>query len=39
MSKLLLIEDQRTAAIYLSKGLSEEGMMVELAGNGPDGLH
>lgn len=39
MSKLLLIEDQRTAAVYISKGLSEEGMLVDVADNGPDGLH
>lgn len=39
MSKLLLIEDQRTAAVYISKGLSEAGMLVDVADNGPDGLH
>src|ERR1039457_1583199 len=39
MSRLLLIEDQRTAAVYLSKGQREEGMLVDVADNGPDGLH
>ena len=39
MSRILLVEDQATAAKYLAKGLSEAGMRVELAGNGPDGLH
>jgi two-component system copper resistance phosphate regulon response regulator CusR len=39
MAKLLLIEDQRTAAVYLAKGLSEAGMLVVVADNGPDGLH
>ncbi|MFM9917595.1 MAG: heavy metal response regulator transcription factor [Rhizobacter sp.] len=39
MSRILLIEDQPTAAHYIAKGLGEEGMMVELAENGPDGLH
>ncbi|MHC8299126.1 heavy metal response regulator transcription factor [Pseudomonas sp. ZS1P83] len=37
--KLLLIEDQATAAAYITKGLREEGFSVELASNGPDGLH
>lgn len=39
MPKILLVEDQYTAAVYISKGLSEEGMFVDLADNGPDGLH
>lgn len=39
MSKLLLIEDQRTAANYIVKGLSEDGMLVDHADNGPSGLH
>jgi two-component system copper resistance phosphate regulon response regulator CusR len=39
MSKILLVEDQRTAALYLARGLREEGMVVDLAENGPDGLH
>jgi two-component system copper resistance phosphate regulon response regulator CusR len=39
MAKLLLVEDQTTAAIYIAKGLREEGMVVDVAENGPDGLH
>ena len=39
MSRILLIEDQPTAAHYIAKGLGEEGMLVDLAENGPDGLH
>lgn len=37
--KLLLVEDQATAAAYIAKGLREEGFSVEMASNGPDGLH
>lgn len=39
MAKILLVEDQATAAAYLSQGLKEEGMVVDVAPNGPDGLH
>lgn len=39
MTKILLVEDQPTAAAYLAKGLREEGMVVDVAHNGPDGLH
>ncbi|MDN4052000.1 MULTISPECIES: heavy metal response regulator transcription factor [unclassified Massilia] len=39
MAKILLVEDQATAAAYLSQGLKEEGMVVDVASNGPDGLH
>jgi two-component system copper resistance phosphate regulon response regulator CusR len=39
VTKILLVEDQPTAAEYLSKGLKEEGMVVDVAYNGPDGLH
>ncbi|WP_296945652.1 heavy metal response regulator transcription factor [uncultured Massilia sp.] len=39
MTRLLLVEDQATAAAYLSQGLKEEGMVVDVAVNGPDGLH
>nr|WP_314543111.1 heavy metal response regulator transcription factor [uncultured Massilia sp.] len=39
MAKILLVEDQTTAASYLSQGLKEEGMVVDVALNGPDGLH
>jgi two-component system, OmpR family, copper resistance phosphate regulon response regulator CusR len=39
MTKILLVEDQVTAAAYLAQGLKEEGMAVDVAHNGPDGLH
>ncbi len=39
MAKILLVEDQPTAAAYLSQGLHEEGMLVDVAHTGPDGLH
>lgn len=39
MTKILLVEDQPTAAAYLSQGLHEAGMVVDVARNGPDGLH
>ncbi|MDE2600448.1 MAG: heavy metal response regulator transcription factor [Rhodocyclaceae bacterium] len=37
--KLLLVEDQHTAANYVAKGLREEGFVVDVATAGPDGLH
>lgn len=37
--KLLVIEDEDRLADYLSKGLGEEGYVVEVARNGVDGLH
>ena len=39
MTKILLVEDHPTAATYLSRGLMEAGMSVDVAYNGPDGLH
>jgi two-component system OmpR family response regulator len=36
--KILLIEDDPQTANYIVKGLSEEGMTVDHAGNGRDGL-
>jgi two-component system copper resistance phosphate regulon response regulator CusR len=39
MTKILLVEDQATAAAYLSQGLREAGMAVDVAHTGPDGLH
>ena len=36
--KILLIEDDRETASYLTKGLNQEGHSVELATNGQDGL-
>jgi len=37
--KILVIEDDRDAAGFLSKGLSESGHAVDLAYDGEDGLH
>jgi two-component system copper resistance phosphate regulon response regulator CusR len=37
--RLLVIEDEARLAQYLRKGLSESGYVVDLAANGPDGLH
>ena len=39
MTRVLLVEDQATAAHYVAKGLGEAGMVVDVAVNGPDGLH
>ncbi len=39
MTKILLVEDQPTAAAYLAQGLREAGMAVDVAHTGPDGLH
>ena len=38
-TKILLVEDQETAATYITKGLREEGFVVDVAHTGPDGLH
>lgn len=37
--KVLIVEDEVRLASYLSKGLSEEGYVVEIANSGIDGLH
>lgn len=37
--KLLIVEDEAKLAAYLQKGLAEEGFVVDVAGNGIDGLH
>ena len=37
--KLLVIEDETKTAAYLRKGLSEQGMVVDVAQDGEDGLH
>jgi len=37
--RILVVEDERKAAAYLHKGLTEEGYVVDLAHNGDDGLH
>lgn len=39
MYRILLVEDQSTAARYISQGLAEEGMSVDVAATGADGLH
>lgn len=39
MTKILLVEDQATAAAYLAQGLREAGLAVDVAHTGPDGLH
>jgi len=39
MAKILLVEDQPTAAAYLSQGLREAGLAVDVAHDGPNGLH
>jgi len=36
--RILIIEDDADTALYLSKGLSESGHLVQRAGNGKDGL-
>jgi two-component system, OmpR family, copper resistance phosphate regulon response regulator CusR len=37
--KLLIVEDESKTAAYLRKGLAENGFVVDVAGNGADGLH
>jgi two-component system copper resistance phosphate regulon response regulator CusR len=37
--KILVIEDEQKTAAYLRKGLSEHGLIVDVADNGEDGLH
>ncbi len=37
--KILLIEDEASAAAYLKQGLTESGYTAEIATNGSDGLH
>lgn len=37
--KILLIEDEASAAAYLKQGLIESGFTVEIATNGSNGLH
>ncbi|WP_137860689.1 MULTISPECIES: heavy metal response regulator transcription factor [Variovorax] len=37
--KILLIEDEVSAAAYLKQGLTESGFTAEVATNGSDGLH
>lgn len=37
--RILVVEDERKAADYLKKGLSESGFVVDVAHRGEDGLH
>ncbi len=37
--RILIVEDERKAADYLSRGLTESGFVVDVATNGDDGLH
>ncbi len=37
--RILVVEDERKAAEYLRKGLTESGCVVDVATNGDDGLH
>ncbi len=37
--RLLLVEDDPKASVYLRKGLTELGFVVDVAANGEDGLH
>ena len=37
--RILVVEDDPAAAEFVVNGLRQEGFTVEIAGNGPDGLH
>lgn len=37
--KILVVEDEAKTAKFLKKGLTEAGYVVDVASNGPDGLH
>ncbi|MBA4070440.1 MAG: DNA-binding response regulator [Gemmatimonas sp.] len=37
--RILIVEDERKAAEYLQRGLTESGFVVDVAYNGDDGLH
>lgn len=37
--RILIVEDERKTALYLQKGLSESGFVVDVANRGDDGLH
>jgi two-component system copper resistance phosphate regulon response regulator CusR len=37
--RILIVEDERKIAAFLRKGLSENGFVVDVAGQGDDGLH
>ncbi len=37
--KILLVEDEPKTATYLQRGLTEQGFVLDVSGNGEDGLH
>jgi two-component system copper resistance phosphate regulon response regulator CusR len=37
--KILIVEDELKTAAYLKRGLGEHGFVVDVAGNGEDGIH
>jgi len=37
--KILVVEDEVKTAAYLKRGLEENGFVIDLAGNGQDGIH
>lgn len=37
--RILIVEDEAKTAAYIRKGLGEHGFIVDVADNGPDGLH
>ena len=37
--KILVVEDEKKAAAYLKRGLTENGFVVDVAADGEDGLH
>jgi two-component system copper resistance phosphate regulon response regulator CusR len=37
--KILIVEDEKKTAAYLNKGLAESGFVVDVAGDGEQGLH
>src|SRR5947209_6553447 len=37
--RILVIEDEKKTAAFLRKGFAENGFVVDIAGNGDDGLH
>ena len=37
--RILIVEDDRQTALFISKGLRQEGFAVDSASNGKDGLH
>src|SRR6266852_9372282 len=37
--RMLIVEDEQKTSAYLRKGLSENGFVVDVTGQGEDGLH